>query len=37
MISEKPIQEEILSDEEFAKPFFDLNNQAKLFETMKEQ
>jgi hypothetical protein len=39
MIAEKPIIKENLamSDEDFAKPFLELDNQAKLFETMQNQ
>jgi hypothetical protein len=39
MIAEKPFIKEnlALSDEDFMKPFLELNNQAKLFETMQNQ
>jgi hypothetical protein len=39
MIAEKPLAKENLavSDEDFIKPFLELNNQAKLFETMQNQ
>lgn len=35
MITDKPVDSMAVSDEDFVKPFLDLDNQAKLFETMQ--